>query len=703
MCKVAGSSSSRGSAGESGREVSGRRQEGAVKSRSTPHFPDTRGYQGRPRQAATLPARPTPEKRRSDPLLDARTLRQLPQLAPLQRDYSPMSSSPHTPVTPPSTPRLVHRPRPTAIYLADDQAVHLYPGDSRPQTPMSDCQPRQGHHRRRKGGKKARARTAEVGSTERLQSDPYVCLHYGGSPKDAQGPQAQQMTAWRSEYEQPGVPNSQVSQVVIRMNQVSDATLDNFDAVNANVESVQMRRNVWFHSNCAADTQGDATAKKRSSARTNTTTSVCENSFWDGEQDLIQWPDVTSKVSSVYMRPEMHIAAVSCVGEEQKVTVYSSEGMGGGHRHSPGSATPSHRHRSKGSRSSSRDKFAQNGGGDYVSIVPRGEQVAERPNQKALEDEGVARHFSIYDDRRNYSRAPGRRKKTPSGLRRSEDTPTGEGGPSSPSYTCVTDAHASRWTGSEQDLNPAGDAPPLPPRKGQRAEREAEGAKGRAVVEVKFGLQNHVEDFTIIEATRDESRYYGCGDSDAGEGEGERAPGTASCGGRFPPPLQGAHPADTRNTSECSDAGDNTSTFCDKIDKDTTTDSNYRGIDSSLSSLGRHGEPSERASMEDVMPTPDDGTAEPPSREPVPGGGQVAVEAGFSSVRCRSRLTSPGRRRGKTGGPTVKTPVDVLAAEATGQTPVSTVPPVRYCSHNQRTHDPAARSLWPRATPGQAD
>ncbi|XP_069998355.1 uncharacterized protein [Penaeus vannamei] len=739
---------------------------GPSKSRSTPHFPDTRGYQGRPRQAATLPARPTPEsgqpppyaprtpshdpqpmghdprpperaghrenyahagrspclrpapprrsasadsrKRRSDPLLDARTLRQLPQLAPLQRDYSPMSSSPHTPVTPPSTPRLVHRPRPTAIYLADDQAVHLvkqregrsrdrsrdrghhgrgpsggrrsraaeerrdrsqgsgerrprathvttltltpqYPGDSRPQTPMSDCQPRQGHHRRRKGGKKARARTAEVGSTERLQSDPYVCLHYGGSPKDAQGPQAQQMTAWRSEYEQPGVPNSQVSQVVIRMNQVSDATLDNFDAVNANVESVQMRRNVWFHSNCAADTQGDATAKKRSSARTNTTTSVCENSFWDGEQDLIQWPDVTSKVSSVYMRPEMHIAAVSCVGEEQKVTVYSSEGMGGGHRHSPGSATPSHRHRSKGSRSSSRDKFAQNGGGDYVSIVPRGEQVAERPNQKALEDEGVARHFSIYDDRRNYSRAPGRRKKTPSGLRRSEDTPTGEGGPSSPSYTCVTDAHASRWTGSEQDLNPAGNAPPLPPRKGQRAEREAEGAQGRAVVEVKFGLQNHVEDFTIIEATRDESRYYGCGDSDAGEGEGERAPGTASCGGRFPPPLQGAHPADTRNTSECSDAGDNTSTFCDKIDKDTTTDSNYRGIDSSLSSLGRHGEPSERASMEDVMPTPDDGTAEPPSRSPCQEGGQVAVEAGSPVCDVRSRPNESGKAAGKTG------------------------------------------------------
>lgn len=688
---------------------------GPSKSRSTPHFPDGRSYQNRPRQAATLPARPTPDggqpppynlprtplhdpgalghdprppegvlhrrdgtsladrslghrpmaprrsasadsvKRRSDPLLDTRTMKHIQHMKPSQRDINTMSSSPYPTISPPSSPRQHPRQRPTAIYLADDQAAHLVrhregrprerghsgrvthtgtrraPGEDgrdrgrgscerrqktihvstitmTPQCPKDtgtamDDQPRPTprHQRRRRDGKKERTRV-EYSAAEGLHSDPYVCLHYGGTLSDGQ---RQQVTAWRTDHQEEKVSssNTQLSQVVIRMNQVCSTTLDNYDAVNANVESVQVRRNVWFHANRTADVSSDKTAR----TQTFSPPSINQHSAaGDREAEMIRWPDVTNKVSSVYMRPEMHIAAVSCMKEGREV-IY-------------GSANPV----VKQGRTSS---FTSSTGDGNPSGDTSGRELGYTRN-KVSEGQGLttserraARHFSVYDDRRNYSKAPGRRKRSiqvPFALQKKEKERLAilpSTAPTEPEHATqikdepilqtaklklsraddkseeqrenidfspgnATDKRNFNSTfneahGTDNTYSSPGTA------QGEDMESSANIVLGenddrspnKSRTELKFGLRNHVEDYTIMEDNGEAGHYYGCEDSDQ---EREESVWSTTQEYRL------VSPETNRLTNLRQESVDNAPSFCDKVDKDFITDSPMCEVNSSL-------------------------------------------------------------------------------------------------------------------------
>ncbi|XP_071528338.1 uncharacterized protein [Panulirus ornatus] len=694
---------------------------GPSKSRSTPHFPDGRPYQNRPRQAATLPARPTPDsghpplynlprtpvhdpgalgheprppegishrrdgssvagrspghrpiaprrsasadsvKRRSDPLLDSRTMKHIHQMKPAQRDMSTMSSSPRPTISPPSSPRQHHRQRPTAIYLADDQAAHLVrhregrprerghsgrvhhggtrraqedgrersscerrqkaihvstvtltpqcPKDSR--TPVDDQpRPTPRHQRRRKDGNKARARV-EYSAAEGLHGDPYVCLHYGGTLNNGQ---RQQVTAWRTDHQEEKVSssNTQLSQVVIRMNQVCSTTLDNYDAVNANVESVQVRRNVWFHANRTSDVSSDITGKNK----TVNTAAINDHPLaGERETEMIRWPDVTNQVSSVYMRPEMHIAAVSCMKEGREVMYGGANPVVRQGRTSSFTSSTVDHGRSRDDTSGRNLEYAR-------SRVAEGQGVATSERR-------AARHFSVYDDRRNYSKAPGRRKKSvlvPFASQKKEKERL-----ALPPSTVPTQSAYATQTKDEPVLEPIkfkllrtddkkeeqrrdnvdvsadyvkdkrkfecscqdadGESTTYSSSRSIQGEVQSgssanvtlgqiefDRSPAKSRTELKFGLRSHVEDYTVIEANDVAGQYYGCEDSDQ-----ERDDSVWSTRQEY----QLVSPDTSRLTNLreeplCRESVDNASSFCDKVDKDSTTDSPSCEVNSSL-------------------------------------------------------------------------------------------------------------------------
>ncbi|KAG7163569.1 hypothetical protein Hamer_G002770 [Homarus americanus] len=719
---------------------------GPSKSRSTPHFPDGRSYQNRPRQAATLPARPTPDsghpppynlprtpvhdpgalghdprppevvlhrrdgpsladrspghrsmpprrsasadsvKRRSDPLLDSVTIKQIPQVKALHRDNPSMFSS-RPAISPPSSPRPNSRPRPTAIYVADDQVAHLVrhregrprerghhsrvphsgtrglSGEEGRERTRSSCERRQRgihvstltltpqclkesgsraddqprptprHQRRKKDNNKPRTRV-EYSASEGLQGDPYVSLHYGGTLDDGQKKQLQQVTAWRTGHEEEKVSrsNSQLSQVVIRMNQVSATTLDNYDAVNANVESVQMRRNVWFHANRTADTSSER--PPRNTTKPFNSPALSDHSLGGnmGETDMIRWPDVTSKVSSLYMRPEMHIAAVSCIREGREI-VYGSDSPTSGH------GTNSYRTSSPGYSGLARHDPS---GREHEYVRTR-ESEKQRGGSS---EQGAARQFSIYDDRRNYSKAPGRRKKKSvmvpmntekRGERRLASLPTTnltqleltsriKGEPTSESVMlrhsrsddeikkqtenilCSPSNAQNNYYSPPNNLREKNAVfPPIntqvenftstsnksqsadnidtspdmaedlssPDSAAQRPDN-IDKSPNKALAELKFGLNNHVEDYTIIEGNGVVSHYYGCGDSDQ---EPDDSPSSARLG--YEPLSAGSsRPASVMEESVCEDTRDSVAASCDSADKDYGADSHWCKVNS---------------------------------------------------------------------------------------------------------------------------
>ncbi|CAL4136856.1 unnamed protein product, partial [Meganyctiphanes norvegica] len=373
---------------------------GPSKSRSTPHFTgDDRDFRGG-RNASTLPARTTPEdmhtynnrsrtpahdpqlyedspqhanvhhiekaqvvrspslrpvpnrrsasadrrKRRSDPLLDARGLHPLPMSVDAVVNYhqAQFYNSRNSPVhSGPSSPRLTQRPRPTAIYIADDQAQQVsertrsrsrrshapsqLPGSSgadkndlskpsqeprrsrhlstlimTPQCVEATCNasqkrpehslsPKQSRHRKKSsGGGRRRSQASEI-----LHGDPYVSLHYGdeslghGAGVALQSPT--QVTAWRSDQDaHVNLGQKQVAQVVIRMDGCTTTTLDHHDIANANIESVEMRKNVWF--------QATTSGRDRHQY-------PCLDNDWYSVND---GSAKSNKVSSLYMVPDYH-------------------------------------------------------------------------------------------------------------------------------------------------------------------------------------------------------------------------------------------------------------------------------------------------------------------------------------------------------------------------------------------------------------
>nr|XP_045600332.1 uncharacterized protein LOC123759390 isoform X1 [Procambarus clarkii] len=718
---------------------------GPSKSRSTPHFPDGRSYQNRPRQAATLPARPTPDsshpppynlprtpihdpgamghdprppetvlcrrngssladrspghrsmpprrsasadsvKRRSDPLLDSGTLKQTPQMKPHQCESFTVLPSHRPPISPPSSPRQNCRPRPTAIYVADDQAAHLVrhregrprerghsrgphagtrglPGEEGRERARSSCERRQRgvhvstmtlapvcpgepgddqprpaprHHRRKKKETKKARERVEYSASEGLQGDPYVCLHYGGTLHGGQRQQVQQVTAWRTDHEEENVssPNNQLSQVVIRMNQVSATTLDNYDAVNANVECVQVRRNVWFHANRTTDVGGESVS--RTAAKVSSSPALSDNTTLDGqsETEIIRWPDVTSKVSSIYMRPEMHIAAVSCIEEGQEATSGRVD-PAGSHtttscRTSSGASEPAHLD------SSGRDR-------ESVRIRALEKQGAGNSGH------GTARQFSIYDDRRNYSKAPGRRKNksvlVSIDLQKSEEerlvsvpscnsthVELSSRFKDEPPTDCVVVKHSRspdesreqtdnyvECSSNVQDDPYDGGSPAetlskyLPPSK-IKIEHNLVGSQRTEVVDNNdtfpdnlqsndaverlpdnfwcqnnidnlpnkslhnLELKNHDEDY-VMEENREIDNYYVCGDNEQEPVESC----TVARGRSEPVSLSRGRSGSVREESVCEAAGDNVPVFCDSVDKDVGADSHWCGINSSL-------------------------------------------------------------------------------------------------------------------------
>ncbi|KAK8724612.1 hypothetical protein OTU49_011172, partial [Cherax quadricarinatus] len=700
---------------------------GPSKSRSTPHFPDGRSYQNRPRQAATLPARPTPDsghppaynhprtpvhdpgsmghdprppetplrrrdgtslaerssghrsmpprrsasadsiKWRCDPLLDSATLKHIPQVKPLQVDSFALFPTPEPTVSPPSSPRQNSRPRPTAIYVADDQAAHLVrhregrprtrghqarsphsgthgvPGEEGKERAVSSCErrpkgihvstltltpqyPRESaprpedqprptprHHRRKKENKKTRPRV-EYSASEGVQGDPYVCLHYGGTLDDGQRQQLQQATAWRTQHQEEKVSsNNQLSQVVIRMNQVSTTTLDNYDAVNANIESVQVRRNVWFHANRTTDVSTERAASRTKGINiptVNDYVSVGDRS----ETEMIAWPDVTSKVSSIYMRPEMHVGAVSCIREGREA-IYANinPAVNQASTSSGGASNPRSRDR-EGTKT----------------------KVSERQRVASPRCPPVTQ-FGVYDDRRNYAKAPSRKKNTsvlvPVGAQNKEEKLAtllainstrlelssrikGE-----PISDCVVVKHSRSHDESEDQPEDDSNCSPgndqvdsldcasnintkglsetsnsnnfdcFPERQHHNIDTRLSNTEGedrdenaRCLNNIHnvdnnlLTVNNHIEDYTIMGNNGDVSHYYGCEDSEmvnelssGTRGENEFAAQERTGSGSVHEDLV------------CEEIHDNVASVCDSADKDHSgTDTQWCGINSSL-------------------------------------------------------------------------------------------------------------------------
>ncbi|XP_064094930.1 uncharacterized protein LOC135207230 [Macrobrachium nipponense] len=637
---------------------------GPSKSRSTPHFPDSRGYQNRPRQAATLPARRTPEssqtppyhhprtpmddpqplghdprppeadpayrgcfvqvgrnpsvrpvatrrsasadsrKRRSDPLLDAKTLKQLPEIVPFQQP-APQVSYSHLKSSPPMSPRgSYQRPRPTAIYVADDHPAPLgrtregrsrdrsgvkgksrsvqkaekrdrsrgsgergkhpthvstytmiphCPEDSLPQA-GNEVHPHS-HPRHRRARHKSGERR-EVPAEDNLQGDPYVCLHYGGATKDGQKKAIQQVTAWRSKHqgvEEPPSPNHQMSQVVIHMDQVTATTLDNYDALNANIESIQVRRNVWFQ------TVGNVSEPPviRKIASKAMRTPVSESAKWYSDSEMIHWPDVTNKVSSIYMMPEMQVANALPPREKPEIVYHKLEMSSSCQGCDHGVCGMSVQHHTNGHLK------------DCPQSLPY--QASDRKGRETIrlgfeDEEGHEKVMRNLDYSKYY-----------------------DGTVESLSGACERRKNKSWITPDHIEIQP-----PLQFAEESYVQASANGdtnqlfldigkenEKKKDQMELHFGINNHVEDYTIIEDSSNEGPFYGCRDSDLENGD---SPSAASCEALLSDIGHHTYQASLDNPLECELTLDNEHQN-DKSDKQSTTENTSEVKDNSLSAL----------------------------------------------------------------------------------------------------------------------
>ncbi|XP_066980213.1 uncharacterized protein [Macrobrachium rosenbergii] len=632
---------------------------GPSKSRSTPHFPDSRGYQNRPRQAATLPARRTPEnsqtppyhhprtpmddpqplghdprppeadpsykgcfvqvgrnpsvrpiatrrsasadsrKRRSDPLLDAKTLKQLPEIVPFQQPAPQVSYSHLKSSSPPVSPRgSYQRPRPTAIYVADDHPAPLgrtREGRSRDRTGVKgksrsaqkaekrdrskgsgergkhpthvstftmiphcpeDSLPQAGneipphsHPRHRRTRHKSGERH-EVAGDDNPQGDPYVCLHYGGAMKDGQKKAIQQVTAWRTKHqgvEEPPSPNHQMSQVVIHMDQVTATTLDNYDALNANIESIQVRRNVWFQT--VGNVSEPPVIRKISSKAMRTP--VSESTKWYSDGEMIQWPDVTNKVSSIYMMPEMQVANALPPREKPEI-VYNKLEM-----------SPSCQGCDYGLCGMSAQHHAKS--------HPLKDCPQSLPYQ-ASDSKGRETIGLRLEDEESHEKV----------MRNLDYSKYYDGTGKSLTGACERRKNRSLITPSHIEIQPPlqfaeenfvqnsanGDTYQLYLDIEKENEKKEDSCVKKDKMELHFGINNHVEDYTIIDDSSNEGPFYGCRDSDLENGD---SPSAAACEALLSDIGHHTYQASLDKPLECRHTQDNEPQN-DNSDKEPTTE-----------------------------------------------------------------------------------------------------------------------------------